>query len=68
MKLIHSSIYDAAFTHDQPDGFGAMLVVSYRDKGGKVMRGQDATEWAEEILSSMDQIEADALCRAIYHA
>ena len=66
LQLIHSSIYDAAYTDDQPDGHGALLVVTYRDKGGIAMRGYHATKWANRIKRTPDQADADEICELIH--
>ena len=68
MQSIHAGIYDTAYTPDQGDGKGALLVVGYRDKGGTMLRGAVAAEWAEHIQTALDAREADALCRAVYRA
>ena len=66
MLTIHEGRYDAAYTPDHTDGEGAMLVISYRDKGGTVLRGPLAAEWAGHIFAALDAGEANALCRAVY--
>jgi hypothetical protein len=66
METIHQSIYDACYSPEIKDGNGAMLVVTYLDKGGVAMRGKLAEKWARIIKESIDQIEADDVCEALY--